>query len=209
MQRRQHSGQEIVLTRADSPALTAAPGLHHVITDGQGNIWTAERNSRVARIDGPSGGVAAVAAVAKKASHLAIDPDGAWLYLADFAGAELVVMDAQSLEVVARCPAPGGPQLPVAAPGSIAAVTGPGSNTLTILRRQADGFAHETIDIGATPHDSVVAQDGRTLYVACSGGGDIARVDLETGALTGRIEAGAGAGHLAAHPDGKSLLLCE
>ena len=83
--------------------------------------------SRVARIDGAAGAVASVAHVADKGSHLALDPDGKWLYLADFAAGELVVMDAHSLDVAGRFAAPGGPQLPLAAGGGIACVTGPGS----------------------------------------------------------------------------------
>lgn len=192
----------LVLTRARSPALTAAPGLHHIVSHPNGNLWTAGRDARVARIDGDSGEVAEVARVARKASHLAIDPSGSWLYLADFAGAELIVMDAGSLEVIARLPAPGGPQLPVSPAEGVACVTGPGSGTVTIARKGRSGFSHRIVEVGAVPHDSAATRDGHHLFVACAGDGEVVKMDLDTGAIEGRIKAGAGAAHITAHPDG-------
>lgn len=195
----------LTLTRARAPALTAAPGLHHIISHENGTLWTAERAARVARIDGASGEIISIATVAKKASHLAVDPAGKWLYLADFAGAELVIMDAETLAVVARLPAPGGAQLPVAAGHDLVCVSGPGSGTLTIGRYVSGAWEHQIIKIGNTPHDSVVTKDGRALFVACAGDGDVAKIDLNDGKIIGRIKTGAGAGHIAAHPDGTRL----
>jgi DNA-binding beta-propeller fold protein YncE len=191
------------LTRARSPALTAAPGLHHIVSHSNGNLWAAERDTYVARIDGETGEVLAVAAVAKKASHLAVDPSGKLLYLADFAAAELVAMDAETLEVEGRFPAPGGPQIPVSPGQGIACVTGPGSGTLTIVQNNNGRFSHQIVEIGDTPHDAIGSDDGRHLFVACSGSGDIAKIRIETGIVERRISAGAGAGHIARHPDGK------
>lgn len=195
----------ITLIRAAAPALTAAPGLHHIVAHPDGRLWTAERAARVARLDGATGEVAAVATVAKKASHLAIDPSGKRLYLADFAGSELVVMNAATLAVEGRFPAPGGPQLPLAADQGIACVTGPGSGTLTIVRPANGGFAHQIVEVGNTPHDGVMAPDGIHAFIACSGSGDVAKVNLEDGTIDGRIATGSGAAHLAAHPDGTRI----
>lgn len=192
----------LVLVRARAPALTAAAGLHHIVSHANGNLWTAGRDARVARIDGDSGEVAAVAHVARKASHLAVDPSGRWLYLADFAGAELIVMAADSLEVIARLPAPGGPQLPVSPAMGVVCVTGPGSGTVTIARHGRRGFSHRIVAVGAVPHDSAATSDGRHLFVACAGDGEVVKLDLDSGAVEGRIKTGDGAAHIAAHPDG-------
>ncbi len=198
-------GVLLTLTRAQAPALTAAPGLHHIVSHKNGNLWTAERAARVARIDGATGEVMKVAAVAKKASHLAIDPDGKWLYLADFAGGELIIMDAETLTVAARLPAPGGAQLPVAAGPETVCLTGPGSGTLTIGRYINATWEHQIVSIGDTPHDSLSIDDGRHLFVACAGDGEVAKVRLDDGSIVGRIKTGAGAGHIAATPDGTRL----
>ena len=192
----------LVLVRARAPALTAAPGLHHIVSHPNGNLWAAGRDARVARIDGDSGEVAEIARVARKASHLAVDPSGRWLYLADFGGAELIVMDAGSLEVIARLPAPGGPQLPVSPAVGVVSVTGPGSGTVTIARKGRSGFSHRIVAVGAVPHHGATTTDGSHLLVACAGDGEVVKLDLDSGAVEGRIKAGAGAAHIAAHPDG-------
>lgn len=192
----------LVLTRARAPALTAAPGLHHIVAHRNGNLWCAGRDARVARIDGDSGEVAEIARVARKASHLAVDPSGKWLYLADFAGAELIVMAADSLEVIARLPAPGGPQLPLSPAAGVVCVTGPGSGTVTIARKGKRGFSHRIVAVGAVPHHCAATTDGRHLLVACAGDGEVVKLDLDSGAVEGRIKTGAGAAHIVAHPDG-------
>jgi len=48
---RVEGGWRIDIERGLCPAQGSIPGVHHLVTDGSGNVWTCERCSRVARID--------------------------------------------------------------------------------------------------------------------------------------------------------------
>jgi DNA-binding beta-propeller fold protein YncE len=186
------------------PAQGSIPGVHHVVSDGE-SIWTCERGVHVARIDAASQVVAACAAVARKASHLALGAAAKKLFLADSEANEVICLRAADLGMETRWAAPGGPQLPVAGADGIVCVTGPATGTLTIARPCGRGYSVQTLEVGACPHDPLLSADQRHVYVPCAGAGSVVKVRLADGAVAGRCASGDGPSHLAAHPDGTRI----
>jgi YVTN family beta-propeller protein len=194
-------GWWLTLRRDASPAQGSIPGVHHVVAAGD-TVWAAQRASRVARIDAASGKVAASAAVAVKAAHMALGADARTLFIADAGGDRMVALRADDLAVEHEWPAPGMPQLPVAAPDGVVCVTGGASGTLTIARPLGGRYFEQTINVGRAPHDPLLAADCAHVLVPCAGDSEIVRVRLADGRIVGRCAAGDGPAHLALHPDG-------
>jgi YVTN family beta-propeller protein len=197
-------GWRLTIRRRLSPGQGTVPGLHHVAVNGS-DVWTCERSTRLARIDGPEGQVAQVASVATKASHLAIDRDKNLVFLADPGSDTLLAIDAENLSVQHTWPAPGGPQLPCVTDAGIVCVTGAASGTLTIVRPRRQAYDVQTISVGDCPHDPLFGADGKQVFVPCAGAGTIVCVDLEDGTILGSHAVGDGPAHLALHPDGSKL----
>jgi DNA-binding beta-propeller fold protein YncE len=198
------SGMRLVIERGASPAQGSIPGVHHVLGRGA-SIWTCERGHRVARIDAASGTVAAVRAVARKASHLALDAAGERLFAADSDGNAVIALRADDLTELARWDAPGGPQLPLVSPDGIVCVTGGAVDALTIARPRTGGYATQTITVGACPHDPLLSSDGLHVFIPCAGAAEIVKVRLADGVIVGRGATAAGPSHLARHPAGGRL----
>ncbi len=188
------------IERGKAPAQGTIPGLHHVVTDGA-SLWTSERGRTVARIDVETGRPVAVKALARKASHLALDARAGRLVVADSEANELIVLRAADLAVENRWRAPGAPQLPLVGPDGTICVTGGGADALTIVR---NGVA-QTINVGACPHDPLLDSDGTHLFVPCSGAAELVKVRLADAKIVGRCAVGEGPSHLALHPDGTRI----
>jgi YVTN family beta-propeller protein len=197
-------GWWLTLRRDASPAQGSIPGVHHVVAAGD-TVWAAQRASRVARIDAATGEVAASAAVAVKASHLALSTDARTLFIADAGGDRMLALRAHDLALEHTWPAPGMPQLPVAAPDGVVCVTGGASGTLTIARPLGGRYAEQTINVGRAPHDPLLAADCAHVFVPCAGDSEVVKVRLADGRIVGRCAVGDGPTHLALHPDGDRL----
>lgn len=191
--------------RGFSPGQGTIPGLHHLEAAASGVVWTCERDARLVQVDGDSGELRGVAPVAKKASHLAVSPDGRWVFIADPGDSAMLAVRTDDMSVRHKWQAPGTPQLPLATEAGFVCVTGPGTGTLTIVSPKVDGFAERIIEVGSCPHDPIGSADGRAAFVPCAGDGEIVHVDLESGRILGRYPAGDGCSHLALHPDGSRL----
>lgn len=194
-------GWWLTVRRDASPAQGSIPGVHHVVAAGD-TVWTAQRASRVARIDAATGEVAASAAVAVKASHMALSADARSLFIADAGGDRMIAVRADDLALEHAWSAPGMPQLPVAAPDGVVCVTGGTSGTLTIARPQGGRYVEQTINVGRAPHDPLLAADCDHVFVPCAGNSEIVKVRLADGRIVGRCAVGDGPTHLALHPDG-------
>jgi len=193
------------IRRGLSPGQGTIPGLHHVETTHSATVWTCERAHRLARIDGSTGDVIKVAEVAKKASHLTVDPEERWVFVADPGANALHAVATEDLSVRHTWAAPGAPQLPLVTDDGVVCVTGGGTGTLTIVQPRRGGYDARTIEVGACPHDPIATADGKTVFVPCAGEGVIAKVDLGERRVTARYPAGDGPAHLALHPDGTRL----
>lgn len=197
-------GWWLTVRRDASPAQGSIPGVHHVVAAGD-MVWAAQRASRVARIDAATGEVAASAAVAVKASHMALSADARTLFIADAGGDRMLALRADDLALEHAWSAPGMPQLPVATPDGVVCVTGGASGTLTIARLQGGRYLEQTINVGRTPHDPLLAADYAHVFVPCAGDSEIVKVRLADGRIVGRCAVGDGPSHLALHPDGDRI----
>ncbi len=199
-ERHPDGGWRLGIRRGETPAQGTMSGLHHIISGADGSVWTCKRDPLVARLDGASGTVVAVAPVARRGSHLARDAAKGLLFVADPDADEIVALRDSDLAVVQRWPAPGGPQLPVVSPGGIVCVTGGRTGTFTMARPIAGAYTAQTIKVGSCPHDPLVARDGEHMFVPCTGASELAKVRLSDGHVVGRCAVGDGPAHLAAHP---------
>jgi len=195
-------GRRLAIRRGAAPAQGSVPGVHHVVTDGD-SIWTCERGERVARIAAANGAPVAVARVARKASHLALEQRSGTLFVADAHANEVIALRAADLGVIARWSAPGAPQLPLAAPDGSVCVTGSGTGTLTIATPRRGGYSERTIEVGACPHDPLLDGDAVHVLVPCAGSGELVKVRIADGRIVGRTRVGEGPSHLARRVDGR------
>jgi len=185
----------LAFVRGLSPTLGRPSGFHHLAARSDGTVWACQRSPIVARIDGGTRSIAAVARALKSGSHLALDENADQVVVADPAAGELVALRSSDLAVTHRWAAPGGPQLPLVTPDGIICVTGGSTGTLTIVRPQAGGYVTQTVEIGPTPHDPALSSDGRYAFVPCMGATDLAKVRLSDGAIVGRCTVGDGPSH--------------
>lgn len=199
---REGDGWRLTVERRASPAQGTIPGLHHLLTDGE-SLWVAERARRVARVDVASGRTLASRDVARKASHLAFR--GARLFVADPGANEMIALRAADLSEIARWPAPGMPQLPLATEDGIVCVTGGATGTVTVAWPANRGYRARTVAVGIAPHDPCLDASGEHVFVPCAGESTIVKLRLADAAIVGRASVGEGPAHLALHPDGCRL----
>ena len=207
-ERRDDGAWRLAITRGVTPAQGSILGLHHVVSDGA-SVWTCERGAHAVRIDAASRTVAAVGLVARKASHLAHHAQTQRLFVADSEADEVIMLRAADLAVEQRWAAPGGPQLPVVSSAGIACVSGPATGTLTIARPRGNGYAAQTLVVGANPHDPLIGGDEAHVFVPCAGDGSVVKVRLADGAVVGRCNVGDGPSHVAASADGGRLFVAN
>lgn len=194
----------LTVTRSLSPAQGKVPGLHHVEI-AQGLVWACERAKKLACFDAASGEFVNSADIADTASHLAVDAEGKWVFVADPGANAVVAVAAHDLAVRDSWPAPGLPQLPLVTDEGIVCITGGASGTLTIARPHNGGWRDQTIEIGGLPHDPLIAPDGAHLFVPCAGDGTVVKVRLADGEILGVYPVGSGPSHMSAHPDGSRI----
>lgn len=194
---------ELFIERGLSPAQGSIPGVHHVVDDGQGSVWASRRAPQVARIDAHERRVIAAVDVARGAAHLALDVERGLLYVADAGADEILALRAADLKLLDRWAAPGAPQLPMVSPEGVVCVTGAASGTLTIARPRASGYDVETFPVGRSPHETAISLDGGHVFVACAGDGELIKVRLSDGRVTGRCKVGDGPTHL--RPAGRRI----
>jgi len=194
-----NEGLRVTIERSPSPAQGTIPGVHHIVRRGD-DVWASERGARVARIGAHDASVAACAAVAQKASHIALSPDGATLAVADPGANKVLALDAATLHVRAAWDSPGMPQLPLISADGIVCVTGGGTGTLTIARPAQAGYRTHIVSIGRAPHDPLLSRDGAHVWVPCAGSAEVVKVRLSDGSVIGRCSTGEGPAHLAGDP---------
>jgi DNA-binding beta-propeller fold protein YncE len=187
---------ELLIERGLSPAQGSIPGVHHVVSDGRASVWVCERAARVARIDGRERRVVATAEVARAAAHLALDGERGLLYVADAGAGEILALRAADLKLLDRWAAPGAPQLPMVSPEGLVCVAGGASGTLTIARPRAGRYDVQTVAVGSCPHEVALTLDGGHVFVSCTGDGELVKVRLRDGHVTGRCKSGDGPAHL-------------
>src|SRR5579875_1185623 len=203
------SGDWRLAVHGASRSLSTAPGVHHVVAGPAGDVFTCERAKRAARIDGATGEVAALRAVATTASHMAYDAARDRLFIGDAGGNALVCVRGRDLEPLGRWDIPGAPQLPIVTDDGIACITGGGAGVLGVVWPSAGGFRAGVVEVGEGPHDPLATPDGKAVLVPCAGTGEVVRVSLSDGKVAERYAVGDGPAHLAAHPDGTRIYVAN
>lgn len=194
----------VTVTRGLSPAQGKVPGLHH-LEISHGMVWTCERAKKLACFDAASGDLVNSAEIAHEASHLTVDEQGKWVFVADPGSDTVLAVGADDFKVHDSWSAPGLPQLPLVTADGIVCVTGGATGTLTIARPKNGGWQDQTVKVGGLPHDPLVAPDGVHLFVPCAGDGTVVKVRLADGKIIGAYPVGGGAAHMSAHPDGSRV----
>ncbi|NNE86278.1 MAG: beta-propeller fold lactonase family protein [Alphaproteobacteria bacterium] len=194
----------ITVARALSPAQGKIPGLHHLEV-AQDRVWACERASRLACFDAASGDLVDSVDIAETASHLAVDPRGKSVFVADPGTDRIISVSTDNFIIEDSWPAPGLPQLPLVTEDGMVCVTGGATGTLTIARPKDGLWRDQTIEVGNTPHDPLVAPDGAHLFVPCAGDATVVKVRLSDGKILGTYPVGAGPAHMSAHPDGTRI----
>ena len=185
----------LAFERGLSPALGSARGFHHLVVRSDGAIWACQRGAVVARIDGDTRRIVAVAPVLMSGSHLALDGSGGQIVVADPEAGQLVALRQSDLAVAHRWSVPGGPQLPLVTDDGIICVTGAATGTFTIIRPLGGGYATQNVEVGPTPHDPTLSSNGAHAFVPCMGSTELVKVRLADGAITGRCVVGDGPSH--------------
>ena len=119
-----------------------------------------------------------------QSSRLAISADGATLYIAMADHDEVRAVDASTGETRHTVAVPGQPHRLTLLDDGRVAVTSRLMGTVSIVRVEAERV-DAVVDVGSDPHE--VVQVGDELIVAVSGEGDLARVSIAEGRLTGRV----------------------
>jgi YVTN family beta-propeller protein len=149
---------------------------------------------------------------------VAVDPRGTLLYVSDWAGKQVLVLDAATLKVQKKIGVGEHPnQLAFHPKDGRLFVANASSNSVSVIDTK-QGTVVETIytslfpkaPAGTTPCGLVVSPDGETLYVANADNNCVAVVDVEASrksAVKGFIPTGWYPTSVAVSPDGKSLLV--
>lgn len=196
----------LTVERELCPVQGSITGLHHVLSDDH-SVWTAERSARVVRIDADTGRIAATTALMTRASHIGYDRQYQRLLVADSGGDRVAAFDAETLRPIQDWEAPGHPQIPVANKDGVVCVTGSRDlkGTLTIATPRDGGYAVQTIEVGAFPHDPLFDATHRHVFVSCLGSSEIVKVRLSDARIVGGFIVGEGPAHMVMDPTGRYL----
>jgi YVTN family beta-propeller protein len=149
---------------------------------------------------------------------VAVDPRGTLLYVSDWAGKQVLVLDAATLKVQKKIGVGEHPnQLALHPKDGRLFVANASSNSVSVIDTK-QGTVVETIytslfpkaPAGTTPCGLVVSPDGETLFVANADNNCVAVIDVEASrksAVKGFIPTGWYPTSVAVSPDGKNLLV--
>lgn len=211
----ERTGEILIVGLSDGQVrkkLTTGGRTPHMISLGGPWIWTANiRDGTVSRVD-PSGvSDPAVWPAGTATEGVASTPDGAQGWTGSREGGEVVGVQGETGEVVARI---GGLQLPyrlaITSDGATVVVSDPAAQTLVLIDR-ASGRIRETIDIAAassaeglgaepSPQGFTLSPDGRWAFVATKQIDRVAVVDLRSASVVRFLTTGSGPDGIAFSP---------
>jgi YVTN family beta-propeller protein len=139
--------------------------------------------------------------------NLVVSPDGTRLYVACEASDSLVVINAETREVVAEIAVGHLPHGVCLSPsGDRAYVSNRGSDTVSVIETSTLTTMADIV-VGDEPHGLITDKSGDTLYVANAGSYDVSVVDLDEGRESKRLAAARGAWDVARSADGGEVLV--
>ena len=131
------------------------------------------------------------------------------VWVTDYAGNQIGVVDPRHMRIVAHIPVGLGPvHVVFSADGRRAWVTDFLSNEISVVdvaRRRVIA----TIDVGLHPHGLGITPDGRQVWVACSDAGILAVLDTRTNRVVDQVPAGLGPHAVAFSPDGRTVYMTD
>ncbi len=135
---------------------------------------------------------------------IALSPDGRTLWVGDLEGARVQAFDTTSFERLAELRTGAVPiRLAATADGRWVISSNAGAGTLTVIDARARLVARE-IDVSGSPQAAqvtiILSRDGKRLYAAETGRNQVAEVDLATGKVLRRLDAGTNGDGLAIAP---------
>jgi DNA-binding beta-propeller fold protein YncE len=190
---------QINVEREQTTAQGSTSGLHHVIANAEGDVWTCRRAPIAARLNVNSKRAEVAAPILQKGSHLAFDPAGRRVIIPDPAAGELVAVRENDLHVEQRWKVPGSPQFAAVSDDGVVITTG--EATLTIVRPIGGDFETQTLTVGAGAHDPVIGRNGDYAFVPCALEHDLVKVRLSDGKIMGRTSVGYGLAHTTFDPN--------
>jgi YVTN family beta-propeller protein len=202
-ERAEDGSWQITVERGLTTAQGSIPGVHHVIANADGDVWTCQRAPLAARVNVNTKRAEVVSSVLRKGSHLASDAAGNRIIIPDPIAGELVALRASDLKVEYRWKVAGHPQFAAISEDGIVCTTG--DSSLTIVRPVAGDFETQIVRVGAGPHDPVIGSDGAHIFVPCMLEHDLVKVRLSDGQIMGRFSIGHGLAHTASDPKTKRI----
>ncbi len=182
--------------------IAVGDGLPHMVAlspDGRRAYVTQLRSGSLSVVDLASGRKIRDATTGRGAEGLAVSPDGAEIWVGNRDDDTVTVVDAASFDIVATLESKGFPiRVTMTPDGRHVLVTNARAAALAVFDRAArkqvatiplarDGAQYRPSMLGETalPIGALVAPDGRRVFVAISGGDEVAVIDAATWQVTG------------------------
>ncbi len=196
----------LTVQRELCPVQGSITGLHHVLSDSH-SVWTAERSTRVARIDTDTDDIVPTTSSMRRAPPIGYDHRHRRLLVADAGGDRVAAFDAENLQLIQDWNAPGHPQIPVANKDGVVCVTGSRDlkGTLTIAAPRDGRYTVRTVEVGAYPHDPLFYVAQKCVFVSCLGSNEIVKVRLADARVVSSYVVGEGPAHMVVNRSGQYL----
>ncbi len=155
-------------------------------------------------------GTASAAGAYQSPGAIVASPDGQTLYVAEFTGNSVTVVNAADGAVarsIALPDAPGG--LALSPDGKTLFVTGATPEGCVRIISAATGEVQGTVGLGHTPVAPVISPDGGTLFVCNRFNNDVSVIDVAGKSETARISVSREPNAAAVTPDGKTLVVAN
>jgi YVTN family beta-propeller protein len=199
----------------DAPAMPFPSGL--CFDEGRRVLYSLSINTGELSAISPWEGETKTIAIGGRPYDIVRGPGGHQLYVSDWAGRQVFVIDPAELRVVRKIAVGEHPNQMALHPDGRLFVACASSNSVSVIDTKR-GYVTETISTslfpkapeGSTPDALALSPDGKTLYVANADNNCVAVIDVEEprkSAVKGFIPTGWYPTAIAVTPDGKNLLV--
>jgi YVTN family beta-propeller protein len=171
-------------------------------------IAVPDRNA-VARVSIPEWKSAGVTGIGLPCGILRFRRDGKTILAGATAARQIVTIDAQSGQMLAKLPLPISPERFCVNPvGGEMFVTGPGEDSVVIVST-FQNEVDQTILAGRTPGAMAISERRNLLFVTNPESGDLTILDIENRALSASVHVGENPGEVLLTPDGEYALVLD
>jgi YVTN family beta-propeller protein len=184
------------------------------------NSGTSQGNGSISVIDSEKNAVVATIPVHRQPYFVDVDPSGDLAYVANSGSNSVSVIDLKARREIAVAGTGEAPGMAIVSPdGKSLVVTNRLGNSVSIFRLDGNNVPHirKVVEGCAGATDAVILPDSSKVFVACSGGHQIASIALarvgdtstpaRADALEALLDVGKSPVHLALKPDGGELFV--